>query len=121
MGALLSTSKKSRLLIVGLDSSGKSTIVNHLKPAKEKVNETQVTVGFQVETFKHGSTHFTMFDMSGQGKYRNLWEHYYEEAQGIVFVIDSADTVRLCVVEDELKTLLSHPGRTPTAELNHGI
>ena len=73
-----------------------------------QVAETQVTVGFQMERFKHGNTKFTMFDMSGQGRYRNLWEHYYEDVGGIIFVIDSADTVRMCVVEDELKTLLSH-------------
>jgi GTPase SAR1 family protein len=37
---------------------------------------------------------FTAFDMSGQGRYRNLWEHYYKECQGIVFVVDSSDKVR---------------------------
>ena len=24
---------------------------------------------------------FTAFDMSGQGRYRNLWEHYYRDCQ----------------------------------------
>merc|ERR1712051_690607 len=38
---------------------------------------------------------FTAFDMSGQGRYRNLWEHYYKECQGIVFVVDSSDKVRV--------------------------
>eukprot|EP01116_Phalansterium_solitarium_P011114 TRINITY_DN2671_c0_g1_i2.p2 TRINITY_DN2671_c0_g1~~TRINITY_DN2671_c0_g1_i2.p2 ORF type:complete len:117 (+),score=16.45 TRINITY_DN2671_c0_g1_i2:431-781(+) len=47
--------------------------------------------------------------MSGQGKYRNLWEHYYEDCQAIVFVIDSSDKFRLVVVKDELCVLLSHP------------
>ena len=37
---------------------------------------------------------FTAFDMSGQGRYRNRWEHYYKECQGIVFVVDSSDKVR---------------------------
>jgi ADP-ribosylation factor-like protein 6 len=97
------------------------------------------TVGFLVEKFKHGNVNFTMFDMSGQGRYRNLWygnqewrcscvnsdlrpeihdsyvlplspvrEHYYAECEGIIFVIDSAEPVRMCVVKDELDTLLAH-------------
>jgi ADP-ribosylation factor-like protein 6 len=51
---------------------------------------------------------FTMFDMSGQGRYRNLWEHYYADAEAVIFVIDSTDAVRLCVVRDELDNLLQH-------------
>lgn len=47
-----------------------------------------------------------MFDMSGQNKYRNLWTHYLNEIQSIIFVIDSCDTVRMCIVKDELDQLL---------------
>lgn len=39
--------------------------------------------------------HFTAFDMSGAGRYRNLWEHHFKLCQGIVFVIDSSDRMRL--------------------------
>ena len=107
MGAF--TSKKaSKCLVVGLGNSGKSTIINALKPANAKQAELYATVGFLVEKFKYGSVNFTMFDMSGQGRYRNLWEHYYAEADAVVFVVDSADTVRLCVVRDELDSLLGH-------------
>jgi hypothetical protein len=52
-----------------------------------------------------------VFSVSGQGRYRNLWEHYYAEAEGIIFVIDSAEAVRMCVVKDELDTLLAHKGQ----------
>ena len=47
--------------------------------------------------------------MSGQGRYRNLWEHYYEETQAIIFVVDSSDKLRMSVVKDELNQLLDHP------------
>ncbi len=100
--------KQSKCLVVGLDNSGKSSVINYLKPEKEKRTEVTATVGFQAEKFKHGAVHFTMFDMSGQGRYRNLWENYYAETEGIIFVIDSSDTVRMCVVKDELETLLGH-------------
>ena len=47
--------------------------------------------------------------MSGQGRYRNLWEHYYKECQGIIFVVDSSDKLRMVVAKDELDMLLQHP------------
>eukprot|EP00118_Oscarella_pearsei_P014058 m.118021 g.118021 ORF g.118021 m.118021 type:complete len:142 (+) comp37637_c0_seq3:226-651(+) len=60
-------------------------------------------------SFRTGnSLQFTVFDMSGQGRYRNLWEHYYKDAQGIIFVIDSSDKLRLVVAKDELNLLLAH-------------
>ena len=49
--------------------------------------------------------------MSGQGRYRNLWEAYYETTQAIVWVIDSSDKYRLVVVQNELKSLLQHKSK----------
>lgn len=43
----------------------------------------------------HRPINFTVFDMSGAGRYRTLWEQYYRDAQSIIFVIDSADKFRL--------------------------
>ena len=57
------------------------------------------TVGFNVEQFAKGSLDFTVFDMSGASKYRNLWEKYYSDAQAIVFVVDTSDKLRMCVVK----------------------
>lgn len=47
--------------------------------------------------------------MSGAGRYRSLWEHHFKSCQGIVFVIDSGDRMRLVVVKDELEILINHP------------
>ena len=63
-----------------------------------------------MEEFKHEGLQFTCFDMSGQGRYRNLWEHYYKEVGGIIFCIDSTDKLRMCVAKDELESLLAHAG-----------
>lgn len=46
--------------------------------------------------------------MSGQGRYRSLWEHYYAEVQAIIFVLDSTDRIRMCVAKEELENMLSH-------------
>jgi len=47
--------------------------------------------------------------MSGQSKYRSLWEQYYEESEAIIFVIDSADRLRIRVAKNELEELLRNP------------
>lgn len=46
--------------------------------------------------------------MSGQGRYRSLWEHYYTDVEAIIFVLDSTDRLRMCVAKEELIQLLSH-------------
>jgi ADP-ribosylation factor-like protein 6 len=45
--------------------------------------------------------------MSGQSRYRELWQNYTKNVDGIIFVIDSSDTLRFAVVESELKELLN--------------
>jgi GTPase SAR1 family protein len=65
-------------------------------------------VGFQVEQFSKNNINFTVYDMSGQGRYRSLWEHYYSDVEAIIFVLDSTDRLRMCVAREELEQLLSH-------------
>lgn len=50
--------------------------------------------------------------MSGHGRYRDLWEHYYKDCHGVIFVVDSSDRLRLVVVKEELDLLLQHPDIT---------
>lgn len=47
--------------------------------------------------------------MSGHDRHRSLWEHYYKDCHGIIFIIDSSDKLRLVVVKEELDMLLQHP------------
>ncbi|XP_064632553.1 ADP-ribosylation factor-like protein 6 [Lineus longissimus] len=100
--------KEANILVIGLDNSGKTTIINRLKPRQEQ-RDVVPTVGFSVEKFQTSTLAFTAFDMSGQGRYRNLWEHYYKECHGIIFVIASNDKMRMVVAKDELESLLASP------------
>ncbi|XP_030283960.1 ADP-ribosylation factor-like protein 6 isoform X1 [Sparus aurata] len=117
--------KEVNVLCLGLDNSGKTTIINQLKPANHSnhlgpfseewkhVSQTQTqeivpTIGFNIEKFKNSSLSFTVFDMSGQSRYRNLWEHYYKASHAIIFVIDSGDKLRMVVAKEELEILLNH-------------
>ncbi|XP_022799652.1 ADP-ribosylation factor-like protein 6 [Stylophora pistillata] len=101
--------KEINVLCIGLDNSGKTTIINKLKPAASQAQDIVPTVGFTVEKFMSQSLTFTVFDMSGQGRYRNLWEHYYKTAQAVIFVLDSSDQLRIVVAKEELNILLQHP------------
>ena len=103
--------KEARILVIGLDNSGKTTIINYLKAKKGSIPtsyEVTPTVGFQVEEFASNNIKFTVYDMSGQGRYRSLWEQYYEDAQAIIYVLDSTDKLRMCVAKEELWTLLGN-------------
>lgn len=100
--------REVNVLVVGLDNSGKTTVMNHFKPRDLKVQEIVPTVGFNVEKFALKNLKITAFDMSGQGRYRSLWEHYYKGIEAIIFVVDSSDTLRMVVAKDELETMLKH-------------
>ncbi|KAJ3035455.1 ADP-ribosylation factor-like protein 6 [Rhizophlyctis rosea] len=102
--------RKVNILCIGLDNSGKSTIINHFKFEKIPATEIIPTVGFTVDHFTTAKSRlqFTVFDMSGQGRYRDLWAAYYPDADAIIFVVDVADRVRVCVARDELEGCLGH-------------
>ncbi|KAJ3268343.1 hypothetical protein HDV01_003108 [Terramyces sp. JEL0728] len=95
------------ILIVGLDRSGKSTILYRYK--FQKFIQTDPTLGFNVEIFKYKNTDFTAWDM-GVNNYRQLSNHYLSSTQGIVFVVDSNDSDRIEEAKNELHELLDRVG-----------
>ena len=95
---------EGRLLMLGLDASGKTTILYKLKLGE--VVSTIPTIGFNVETLQVGKVKLTVWDVGGQEKIRTLWRHYYENVNGLVFVVDSTDRERLQEVRDELARLI---------------
>ncbi|KAH8261030.1 hypothetical protein KR044_002370 [Drosophila immigrans] len=100
---------KMTILVLGLNNSGKSTIVNHFKKSNEQSAIMVPTVGFLVEQFYTMGVSIKAVDMSGATRYRNLWEHQFKNCQGIIYVIDSSDRMRFVVVKDELDLVLQHP------------
>lgn len=94
-----------RILMVGLDNAGKTTILYRLK--LEEVVSTVPTLGFNVETVTYKNISFTVWDIGGQDKIRNLWRVYFQGTQGLIFVVDSADKERIEEARLELQKLLS--------------
>ncbi|ORC89870.1 putative ADP-ribosylation factor [Trypanosoma theileri] len=100
---------KLHIITCGLDNSGKTAIINQLKPTPLRTEHISATVGYNVETFEKSGARFTVFDMGGAKKFRGLWESYYDNVDGIIFVVDSSDHLRLCVVKEEIELMLQHP------------
>ena len=98
--------RQTRLLMVGLDGAGKTTILFRLKLG-EVVNTTP-TIGFNVETVEiEGVVNCTVWGVGGQDKIRQLWRHYYQCTQGVIFVVDSNDRDRVGEARDELHRMLN--------------
>lgn len=74
MGKLFG-SKEMRLLMLGLDAAGKTTILYKLKLNQDVT--TIPTVGFNVETVTYKNVKFNVWDVGGQDKIRPLWRHYF--------------------------------------------
>ncbi len=100
----LSGSKEMRILMVGLDAAGKTTILYKMKLG-EVVN-TIPTIGFNVETVEYKNISFNVWDVGGQDKIRLLWRHYYTNTQGLIFVVDSNDRDRIEENREELHKML---------------
>ena len=50
-----------------------------------------------------------MWDVGGQDKIRPLWRHYYQNTQGLIFVVDSNDRERIADARGELERMLQEP------------
>lgn len=100
-------SRDVRILMVGLDAAGKTTIMYKIK--MNETVKTIPTVGFNVETMEYKRLKITMWDVGGQDKIRVLWKHYYANTDCLIYVIDSCDKDRIEEASEELKKMLIDP------------
>ncbi|KYM76408.1 ADP-ribosylation factor 1 [Atta colombica] len=63
--------------------------------------------GFNVETVEYKNISFTVWDVGGQDKIRPLWRHYFQNTQGLIFVVDSNDRERIGEAREELMRMLA--------------
>jgi len=97
--------REMRILMVGLDAAGKTTILYKLKLGE--IVTTIPTIGFNVESVEYKNINFTVWDVGGQDKIRPLWRHYFQNTQGIIFVVDSNDRERVTEAREELQRMLN--------------
>ncbi|WKY06882.1 hypothetical protein Q1695_006788 [Nippostrongylus brasiliensis] len=96
--------KPCRILMVGLDNAGKTTVLYKLKLGE--VITTIPTIGFNLETVEYRNVSFTVWDVGGQQRIRALWKYYFRDTQAIIFVVDSSDTDRMEEARNEIHALI---------------
>ncbi|XP_076840761.1 ADP-ribosylation factor-like protein 13B [Brachyhypopomus gauderio] len=99
--------RKVTLLMVGLDNAGKTATVRGIQ-GENPVNVAP-TVGFSKVDLKRGKFQVTIFDLGGGKRIRGIWENYYSESHGVVFVVDSSDIQRIHETRATMAEVLGHP------------
>ena len=97
--------RELRLLILGLDNAGKTTVLK--KFLGEDTSEIAPTLGFQIKTVEHNNFKLNFWDVGGQTTIRSYWRNYFEQTDGLIWVVDSGDKLRLENCRDELQKLLT--------------
>ncbi|CAG9460630.1 unnamed protein product [Pedinophyceae sp. YPF-701] len=96
-----------RVVMLGLDAAGKTTILYKLHIGE--VLSTVPTIGFNVEKVAYKKAEFTVWDVGGQEKLRPLWRHYFSNTDALIYVVDSADRERIKRAAEEFSSIINDP------------
>jgi len=99
--------QECRVIVVGLDGSGKSTIVSRLKNGRVEDSEIIPTIGFNIECVEYRKMIFSLWDLGGAADARAFWRLYYQDTQAIIFVVDSSDIDRMAEAREDLHRMLT--------------
>lgn len=98
--------QEHKVIIVGLDNAGKTTILYQF--SMNEVVHTSPTIGSNVEEIVINNTRFLMWDIGGQESLRSSWNTYYTNTEFVIVVVDSTDRERISVTREELYKMLAH-------------
>ncbi|KAG0380874.1 hypothetical protein BGX24_003735 [Mortierella sp. AD032] len=100
----LISKEEVKIVIVGLDNAGKTTVLYKL--LLNEVVVTTPTIGSNVEEITYKNIKFLMWDIGGQESLRASWKTYYVNTKAVIMVIDSSDKERLHISKTELHTMM---------------
>lgn len=109
------SNEEHKVIIVGLDNAGKTTILYQL--LMNEVVHTSPTIGSNVEEVVWKNIRFLMWDIGGQESLRAAWNTYYTNTEFVIVVIDSTDRERLSITKEELYKMLHHEDLRKSAVL----
>ncbi|KAI8932935.1 ADP-ribosylation factor-like protein 2, variant 2 [Plenodomus lindquistii] len=96
--------KEMRILMLGLDNAGKTTIVKRIM--NEDVNTVSPTLGFIIKTIEYDGYKLNIWDVGGQKTLRTYWKNYFEKTDTLIWVVDATDRERIDDCRQELAGLL---------------
>jgi len=96
--------QEMRILMLGLDNSGKTTALKQL--AGEDIQSITPTQGFNIKSVQTQNFKLNVWDIGGQKHIRPYWKNYYANTDGIIYMVDSADKRRTDEAAEELEGLL---------------
>ncbi|CAF3372620.1 unnamed protein product [Rotaria sp. Silwood2] len=102
---LFQEKEEIRILIDGLDSAGKTTVLYVMKFGEDV--QTISTPDFNIETIEFRNFNITAWDIVGRERIRPLWKNRFKNISAIVFVIDSTDRERLKQMYDALYKIVN--------------
>uniref|UniRef100_A0A7S2WHH1 Uncharacterized protein n=1 Tax=Mucochytrium quahogii TaxID=96639 RepID=A0A7S2WHH1_9STRA len=104
-----------QILIIGLDHAGKTTLLEQMKGIFQKaanqipLDKIPPTVGLNIGRMDIDNCRVIFWDLGGQIALRSIWDKYYSEAHGLIFVLDSADIDRFEEAKAAMESIASHP------------
>ena len=101
--------REVRILMLGLDNAGKTTVVKKFNG--EDIDLISPTLGFNIKTLEYRGFKLNIWDIGGQTSLRSYWRNYFEQTDGLIWVVDSADRMRLRDCKAELQALLQQEVR----------
>lgn len=102
--SLKTTEKEHRILLLGLDNAGKTSILKKL--ADEEITHIMPTQGFNIKSIQKDGFKLNVWDIGGQKTIRPYWQNYFDNTDALVYVIDSADSNRVEETGVELNDLI---------------
>lgn len=102
-----------RVLILGVDRAGKTTLLEKLKSIYLKgeglpPDRVVPTVGLNIGRIEDAKAKLVFWDLGGQVSLRTIWEKYYEEAHAIMYVIDAATASSFEDSKSALEKVIRH-------------